>query len=129
MSTGTKSEMQVYVNGRYRPAEQAAVSVFDHGFLYGDGVFEGIRVYDWNIFRLSQHVERLYRSAQCILLTIPLAPEDISAAIVETVRRRGLPNQYVRVVVSRGAGDLGLNPNLCSEAFGDRDRGHDQPLP
>lgn len=113
MSTGTKSEMQVYVNGRFRPAEEAAVSVFDHGFLYGDGVFEGIRVYDWKIFRLSQHVERLYRSAQCILLTIPLAPEDMSAAIVETVRRRGLPNQYVRAVVSRGAGDLGLNPNLC----------------
>jgi branched-chain amino acid aminotransferase len=107
--------MQVYVNGQFRPAEQATVSVFDHGFLYGDGVFEGIRVYDWNIFRLQQHVERLYRSAQCILLTIPLTPEQMTTAIVETVRRRGLPNQYVRVVVSRGAGDLGLNPDLCSQ--------------
>ena len=82
---------------------------------YGDGVFEGIRVYDWNIFRLKQHLERLYQSARCILLTIPLTPEDMTAAIVETVRRRGLPNQYVRVVVSRGVGDLGLNPDLCRQ--------------
>ena len=113
MSTAIKCGKQVYVNGQFRSAEEAAVSVFDHGFLYGDGVFEGIRVYDWNIFRLTQHIERLYQSALCILLTIPLTPEEMSAAIVETVRRCGLPNQYVRVVVSRGVGDLGLNPNLC----------------
>lgn len=115
MNTGKNSEMHVYVNGQFRPAEEATVSVFDHGFLYGDGVFEGIRVYDWNIFRLKQHMERLYQSARCILLTIPLTPEDLTAAIIETVRRRGLPNQYVRVVVSRGVGDLGLNPNLCRQ--------------
>ena len=105
--------MQVYVDGHFVPAEEARVSVFDHGFLYGDGVFEGIRVYDGNIFRLQQHVQRLYASAQCILLTVPLSREAMSAAIVETVRRRELPNQYVRVVVSRGAGDLGLDPRLC----------------
>jgi len=105
--------MQVYVDGHFVPAEEARISVFDHGFLYGDGVFEGIRVYDGNIFRLQQHIQRLYNSAQCILLTIPLSPEDMQAAIVETVSRRELPNQYVRVVVSRGAGDLGLNPHLC----------------
>ena len=115
MSIGKTSEMKVYVNGQFRSAGEATVSVFDHGFLYGDGVFEGIRVYDWNIFRLKQHLERLYQSARCILLTIPLTPEDMTAAIVETVRRRGLPNQYVRVVVSRGVGDLGLNPDLCRQ--------------
>jgi len=105
--------MQVYVDGHFVPAEEARISVFDHGFLYGDGVFEGIRVYDGNIFRLQQHIQRLYNSAQCILLTIPFSQEDMHAVIVETVSRRGLPNQYVRVVVSRGAGDLGLNPRLC----------------
>jgi branched-chain amino acid aminotransferase len=105
--------MQVYVNGRFVPAAEASVSVFDHGFLYGDGVFEGIRVYESNIFRLRQHVQRLYHSAQCILLTIPLQPEDMIEAIVETVRRRNLPDQYVRVVVSRGGGDLGLDPRRC----------------
>jgi branched-chain amino acid aminotransferase len=105
--------MQVYVDGHFVPAEDARISVFDHGFLYGDGIFEGIRVYEGNIFRLQQHVQRLYHSAQCILLTIPCSHEALSAAIIETVSRRGLPNQYVRVVVSRGAGDLGLDPRLC----------------
>jgi branched-chain amino acid aminotransferase len=105
--------MQVYIDGRFVPAEEARISVFDHGFLYGDGVFEGIRVYEGNIFRLHQHVQRLYHSAQYILLTLPLTPEEMGAAIVETVRRRGLPNQYVRAVVSRGAGDLGLDPRHC----------------
>jgi len=105
--------MQVYVDGHFVPAEEARVSVFDHGFLYGDGVFEGIRVYDGTIFRLHQHVQRLCDSAQCLLLTMPLSPEEMRAVIVETVHRRGLPNQYVRVVVSRGAGDLGLDPRLC----------------
>ena len=105
--------MEVYVDGFFIPAEEARVSVFDHGFLYGDGVFEGIRVYDGTIFRLHQHVQRLYNSAQCLLLTIPLSPEEMCAAIVETVYRRGLSHQYVRVIVSRGAGDLGLDPRLC----------------
>jgi branched-chain amino acid aminotransferase len=87
--------------------------VFDHGFLYGDGVFEGIRVYGGTIFRLQQHIERLYHSALCLMLDIPMSPEAMQEAIVDTVRRRELPNQYVRVVVSRGAGDLGLDPKLC----------------
>lgn len=108
--------MQVYVNGSFVPAAEASVSVFDHGFLYGDGVFEGIRVYDGTIFRLHQHVQRLYQSAQCILLTPPLKQTAMLEAIVETVRRRGLPNQYVRVVISRGVGDLGLDPGLCRQA-------------
>ena len=105
--------MQVYLDGRFVPAAEARISVFDHGFLYGDGVFEGIRVYEGTIFRLQQHVQRLYQSAQCLLLTIPLSPEAMLEAIIDTVRRRQLPNQYVRVVVSRGVGDLGLDPRLC----------------
>ncbi len=105
--------MQIYLNGDFVPAHEARISVFDHGFLYGDGVFEGIRVYEGNIFRLHQHVQRLYDSAQCILLDIPLTPADMTAAIVETVQRRELANQYVRVVVSRGVGDLGLDPHHC----------------
>jgi branched-chain amino acid aminotransferase len=107
--------MHVYVDGAFVPAEEARISVFDHGFLYGDGVFEGIRVYEGNIFRLPQHLQRLYDSAQCLLLRIPLSQEELRAAIVETVARRALPNQYVRVVISRGAGDLGLNPHLCPQ--------------
>jgi branched-chain amino acid aminotransferase len=107
--------MQVYVNGRFVLAAEASVSVFDHGFLYGDGVFEGIRVYESNIFRLRQHIQRLYHSAQCILLAIPLQPEAMIEAIVDTVRRRNLPDQYVRVVVSRGVGDLGLDPRRCPQ--------------
>jgi branched-chain amino acid aminotransferase len=95
------------------PAEEASISVFDHGFLYVDGVFEGIRVYGGTIFRLQQHIERLYHSALCLMLDIPMSPEAMQEAIVDTVRRRELPNQYVRVVVSRGAGDLGLDPKLC----------------
>ena len=105
--------MDVYVDGHFVPAEEARISVFDHGFLYGDGVFEGIRVYEGTIFRLPQHVQRLYHSAQCLLLTIPLSPEEMCTAIAATVSHRGLPNQYVRAVVSRGAGDLGLDPRLC----------------
>jgi branched-chain amino acid aminotransferase len=107
--------MQIYINGDFMPAHEARISVFDHGFLYGDGVFEGIRVYEGNIFRLRQHVQRLYDSAQCILLSIPLTPADMTTAIVETVQRRGLSDQYVRVVVSRGAGDLGLDPRHCPQ--------------
>lgn len=108
--------MEVYVDGAFVPAAEARISVFDHGFLYGDGVFEGIRVYDGTIFRLEQHLQRLYHSAQCILLTPPLSLADLQTAILETVRRRGLAQQYVRVVLSRGTGDLGLDPRLCQRA-------------
>lgn len=106
---------QVYINGCFVPAEAAKVSVFDHGFLYGDGVFEGIRVYEGNVFRLQQHVQRLYDSAKCILLRIPMTQEEMTDAIVDAVVRCGIPDQYLRVVVSRGVGDLGLDPNRCPE--------------
>ncbi len=103
----------VYVDGKLVPRSEAKVSVFDRGYLYGDGVFEGIRGYNGRIFRLDQHLERLYRGAKAIWLEIPLTPEELKDAICDTVRRNGLRDCYVRVVVSRGVGDLGLNPLNC----------------
>lgn len=103
----------VYINGSFVPRSEAKVSVFDRGYLYGDGVFEGIRGYNGRIFRLDQHLERLYRGAKAIWLDMPMTPEELKDVICETVRRNGLKDCYVRVVVSRGEGDLGLNPLNC----------------
>jgi len=103
----------VYLDGEYLPKEQAKISVFDHGFLYGDGVFEGIRAYNGRVFRLDEHVERLYRSAKAIMLGISLSQSEMREAVLETCRRNDLPNGYIRVVVSRGMGDLGINPQNC----------------
>lgn len=106
----------VYINGRICTKEEATVSVFDHGFLYGDGVFEGIRVYDGRIFKLEEHLVRLYESAHHILLDVPLTPAAFREAIIETVRASGLRDAYIRPVVSRGPGDLGLDPRRCPTA-------------
>lgn len=106
-------ELLVYINGEFVPQPQAKISVFDRGYLYGDGVFEGIRGYHGRIFRLDQHLERLYRGAKAIAIEIPLTPEELRDIILETVRRNGLHDCYVRVVVSRGEGDLGLDPANC----------------
>jgi len=103
----------IYLNGRFVPEEQATVSVFDHGFLYGDGVFEGIRAYDGRVFRLEDHVQRLFDSAQAIMLSIPLSQKEMCEAILETLRKNNLRNAYIRPIVSRGYGDLGLDPNKC----------------
>lgn len=103
----------IYLNGRFVPEEQATVSVFDHGFLYGDGVFEGIRAYDGRVFRLEDHVQRLFDSAQAIMLSIPLSQKEMCEAILETLRKNNLCNAYIRPIVSRGYGDLGLDPNKC----------------
>ncbi|MGV3723562.1 MAG: branched-chain-amino-acid transaminase [Actinomycetota bacterium] len=103
----------VYLDGEYLPKEQARVSVFDHGFLYGDGVFEGIRAYNGRVFRLDEHVERLYRSANAIMLQIPDSRAEIREAVLETCRRNSLANGYIRVVISRGPGDLGIDPRNC----------------
>ena len=103
----------VYVNGELVPEERATISVFDHGFLYGDGVFEGIRAYSGVVFRLRQHIERLYRSAHALLLEIPLTVGEMEAAILKTLRANNLRDSYIRVVVSRGKGDLGLDPRKC----------------
>ncbi|HET6383625.1 MAG TPA: branched-chain-amino-acid transaminase [Armatimonadota bacterium] len=105
----------VYVNGELTPRERATVSVFDHGFLYGDGVFEGIRAYGGAVFRLRQHIERLYRSAHTLLLSIPMSMDEMANAVLATLRANDLSDAYIRVVVSRGEGDLGLDPRKCSK--------------
>ncbi|HKQ61559.1 MAG TPA: branched-chain-amino-acid transaminase [Candidatus Polarisedimenticolaceae bacterium] len=105
--------MLVYLNGKLVPGEEAKVSVFDHGLLYGDGVFEGIRAYGGNIFRLHEHIQRLYESAKTIALTVPLSPEDLVRATVQTVAANGMRDAYIRLVVSRGEGDLGIDPDNC----------------
>ncbi len=103
----------VYVDGKMIPKEEAVVSVFDHGFLYGDGVFEGIRVYEGNAFRLREHIDRLYESANTIALEIPMTREQMIQATVETVAVNQKRDAYIRLVVSRGAGDLGIDPAKC----------------
>ena len=102
--------MLVYIDGEYLPQEEAKVSVFDHGLLYGDGVFEGIRSYQGRVFKLDEHLQRLYDSAKAIMLEIPISIEDMEAAVLETLRRNQLHDAYIRLVVTRGVGDLGLDP-------------------
>ena len=106
----------IYLNGELVPKEQATVSVFDHGFLYGDGVFEGIRAYAGIVFKLDEHIDRLYRSAHTIMLDISISREEMCTAILKTLRANKLRDAYIRVVVSRGAGDLGLDPRKCPES-------------
>ncbi len=107
--------MKVYLNGNLLDDQDAKVSVFDHGLLYGDGVFEGIRVYNRKVFMLDEHVDRLYRSARAIALEIGLSPADMARAVVETCAANNIENGYIRLVVTRGVGTLGLNPYLCKE--------------
>ncbi|MEM9081576.1 MAG: branched-chain-amino-acid transaminase [Verrucomicrobiota bacterium] len=106
-------ERMVWLDGKLVPEAEAKVSVFDHGLLYGDGVFEGIRFYEGRVFRLEKHVERLFLSARAILLKMPWTKEEVCEAVLETIRANGLRDGYVRQVVTRGAGGLGLNPYLC----------------
>ncbi|GAB7386534.1 branched-chain-amino-acid transaminase [Bacillaceae bacterium] len=105
----------IYMNGEFVKREEAMISVFDHGFLYGDGIFEGIRAYNGNIFRLDDHIKRLYDSAKSIMLDIGMTPEEMTEAVVRTVRKNGLRDAYIRLVVSRGVGDLGLDPRKCEK--------------
>jgi len=105
--------MQIYIDGEFFSEQEAKVSVFDHGLLYGDGVFEGIRFYNGKIFCCEEHLERLYHSARAILLEIPLDVEEMKQAVEETVRRNQLSDGYVRLIVTRGKGSLGLNPSSC----------------
>jgi branched-chain amino acid aminotransferase len=106
----------IYLNGDFVPEEEARISVFDHGFLYGDGVFEGLRAYGGLVFRLDEHLTRLYESAKSIMLEIPENFEQLKAATLETIRRNNLQDAYLRLVVSRGTGDLGLDPRKCPKA-------------
>jgi branched-chain amino acid aminotransferase len=108
-------ELLVYIDGKFVPESEAKISVFDHGFLYGDGVFEGIRAYDGRVFRLREHLDRLYDSAKAINLEIPLSKEEFERIILETLRRNKLRDAYIRPIVSRGVGDLGLDPRKCKK--------------
>jgi branched-chain amino acid aminotransferase len=107
--------MKVYINGQYRDEAQATISVFDHGLLYGDGIFEGIRAYNGRVFRLKEHIDRLFYSAKAILLQIPMSHGDMMKAVVDTCRQNEVRDGYIRLVVTRGVGTLGLNPNRCKE--------------
>lgn len=103
----------IYLDGRFVDEKQAKISVFDHGLLYGDGVFEGLRTYNGRIFRLKEHIQRLYKSAKAIMLEIPVSMEKMAEIIIMTIKKNKLKDSYVRVVVTRGVGDLGLDPRKC----------------
>jgi branched-chain amino acid aminotransferase len=105
----------IFMNGEFVSREDAKVSVYDHGFLYGDGVFEGIRAYSGNVYQLHEHLTRLYESAKAILLDVPYTQQEIEGIVVETLRKNQLENAYIRLVVSRGVGNLGLDPFLCRQ--------------
>ncbi len=108
--------MKIYIDGEFYDKENAKLSVFDHGLLYGDGVFEGIRIYNGRVFRLDEHLRRLAYSAKAIALELPISLSEIEEAVLETIRRNELRDGYVRLVVTRGSGDLGLSPLNCPKA-------------
>lgn len=105
----------IYLDGKFLPEEKARISVYDHGLLYGDGVFEGIRAYNKRIFKLEEHIDRLYESANAIDMQIPMSKEDFSNKIIETCRKNEVKDGYIRVLVTRGVGDLGLDPRKCKK--------------
>src|ERR1051325_4722401 len=107
--------MKIYIDGKYLDEQNAKVSVFDHGLLYGDGIFEGIRAYHGRVFKLKEHIDRLFYSAKAILLNIPLSHEEMMRAVVATCRANQIRDGYVRLMVTRGVGGLGLNPNRCKQ--------------
>ena len=109
-------EPKVYINGKLYPKDEAKISVFDHGLLYGDGVFEGIRCYNGNIFKLSEHIDRLYDSAKAISMEIQLARNELKDAVINTLKANNLKDSYIRLIVTRGVGKLGLNPFICAES-------------
>jgi len=110
-----EKELLVYIDGEYYPKSQAKISVYDHGLLYGDGVFEGICVYKGVVFKLKEHIDRLYRSARVIMLDIPLTKDEMINAVLEVLRKNNLRDAYIRLVVTRGVGDLGLDPRKCQK--------------
>jgi branched-chain amino acid aminotransferase len=103
----------VYVSGAFRTSAEAAVSVFDHGLLYGDGIFEGIRAYDGRVFKLERHIERLFDSAKAIRLDMPASRDEVAELVLDACRRNEIVDGYIRLVVTRGAGDLGIDPRSC----------------
>ena len=108
--------MQIYIDGEYFEKEDAKISVFDHGLLYGDGIFEGIRFYNGRVFRLSEHIDRLFVSAKAILLDIGMTHDELEGAVLEAIRKNELQDGYVRLLVTRGIGTLGLSPFGCEKA-------------
>ncbi len=107
--------LQIYINGKLYDKDDAKISVYDHGLLYGDGVFEGIRSYSGKVFRLQQHLDRLWNSAKAIWLEIPMTKDQMAKAIQDTLAVNGIQDGYIRAVVTRGVGTLGLDPNRCSD--------------
>lgn len=107
--------LQIYITGKFYDKEDAKISVYDHGLLYGDGVFEGMRSYSGKVFRLKEHMDRLYESARAICLEIPMSKEDMEKATYETLQKNNLVDAYIRLIVTRGAGSLGLDPNKTSD--------------
>src|SRR5438477_11101858 len=115
-SSGSKpaaKTSQIYLDGKFYAEADAKVSVFDHGLLYGDGIFEGIRFYNGRVFRLEEHLERLWDSARSICLEIPMTMRNMTEAVLETIRQNHLRDGYIRLLVTRGIGNLGLNPTQC----------------
>jgi len=110
------SSQKIFLNGELVDKQEAKISVFDHGYLYGDGIFEGIRAYNGRVFRFEKHLTRLYESAKAIMLEIPMSKEEMKETVLKTIRANELQDAYIRLVVSRGVGDLGLDPNKCNEA-------------
>ena len=110
-----QKELLIYIDGKHYQKSEAKISVYDHGFLYGDGVFEGIRAYNGSVFKLKEHIDRLYSSAHAIMLEISVTKEEMINAVIETLKRNKLTDAYIRLVVSRGVGDLGLDPRKCSK--------------
>ena len=108
-------ESTIYLDGKFVPESEAKVSVFDHGLLYGDGIFEGIRFYNGRVFRLEEHLDRLWDSARSICLEIPMSAREMTDALLETIRRNDLQDGYIRLLVTRGVGNLGLNPAQCKK--------------
>ena len=111
------SNMLVYMHGEYKKMADAKISVFDHGLLYGDGIFEGIRAYNGRIFKLDEHIKRFFEGAKALMLDLPLSFDEVKEVVCETCRRNEIKDGYVRLVATRGAGDLGLSPSKCSEPF------------
>lgn len=109
-------EPKVYINGKLYPKDEAKISVFDHGLLYGDGVFEGIRCYNGNVFKFSEHIDRLYDSARAISMEIQLTKDELKDAVINTLKANNLKDSYIRLIVTRGVGKLGLNPFNCSKS-------------
>lgn len=111
-----EKELSIYVDGKYYPKSDAKISVYDHGLLYGDGVFEGIRAYEGVVFKLKEHIARLYKSAHAIMLEIPMTQQEMIKRVLITLKKNKLKDAYIRLVVTRGVGDLGLDPRKCPKA-------------